>query len=131
MTEQELNVAVKKVEDFTLKYEGIWEKMSNVRKAEEKKSFMVSTEEFQNDFHDILAVKEEFKDSTPVILALGLASDAIFKYSGQACLAVGRKDGLAQIGIVKDDVAELGKLHIAAEEAKEQLSDKAAASSEE
>ena len=118
MTEEELNTAVKAVEDFTLKYEDKWKNMSNVRKPEEKKSFMSSIEEFEADFARLIDLKKQFPDSTPLVLALGIASEVIFKYSGQACLACGKKDGLSLIGVTGDNVAELGKLHIAAEEAK-------------
>ena len=118
MTEEQLNAAVKEIEEFTLKYEDIWKKMSNVRKPEEKASFMVSKEEFVGDFNKIVNIRRENEDSKPILIAGGIAAGIIFKYSGQACLAAGTKDGLAQIGIDGENVAELGKFYLQAEEAK-------------
>lgn len=119
MDEKDLNEAINQIEAFALKYTKIWEQMSGVRGAQDKACFMVSAEEITKDFHELLEVKKEFDGDDSVAIALGLAADALFKYSGQACLATGKKDGLTAIGIVDDDVAELGRLHLAAEKVQE------------
>lgn len=118
MTEEQIAVSVKEIEDFIQKYEDIWQKMSSVRKPEEKAGFMVSKEEFLSDFTRLLNIKSEAEDVKDILLALGNATAIIFKYSGQSCLAKGTKDGLTQIGITGENVAELGKLYLQSEEAK-------------
>lgn len=118
MTEEQITQSVKEIDDFVVKYQDIWQKMSNVRKPEEKASFMVSKEELRSDFSKLVSLKKDSEDAKDVLIALGNASSIIFKYSGQACLASGTKDGLNQIGIEGDDVAELGKFYLQAEEAK-------------
>ena len=118
MTEEQLNAAVSEFEAFTNKYESIWKKMSEVRKPEEKASFMVSKEEFISDFSKLVNLRNDNENEQNLLLAGGLAASIIFKYSGQACLAAGTKDGLAEIGIEGDNVAELGKFYLQSEEAK-------------
>ncbi|MDO5331687.1 MAG: hypothetical protein Q4E99_03320 [Bacillota bacterium] len=118
MTQEQITQSVKEIEDFVAKYEDIWQKMSNVRKPEEKASYMVSKEEFIGDFVKLVGINKDADNAKDVLLALGNAAAIIFKYSGQACLATGTKDGLTQIGIEEEYVADLGKFYLQSEEAK-------------